>query len=369
MRRTGRFLLTVGLAALMGSSVQAQPTAAPKVEPKPAIQPAPTRIIRNPPALRLAPKTLTHRVLTKTQLAELVQRGGTVTPVIGKVSAGPPGKTALVVILENGGIMNNVDPDLRQRLNVDIRTVQCGQWEYELKAGETIPELLGRIAGQLAGNLECVNPANWRQTTFNPYTWLNQQTDTALENAVKAHNSLLNTQSHYDQVVVLEDADAVPARAIAAIRQLAPSHVLDIHVLTHGGNEFFVGHAGASFNQATFFGPLKADKDAGRLHIRAVYQMNCVSGTLKDNWVSLGATVVNGTQAQYLNNMPHQYFHFLERWVTREQGMSTASQGSFEDAAFYTRPIYGLIGRGDKVDTSRLTTTGRNVNATVETAL
>jgi hypothetical protein len=49
--------------------------------------------------------------------------------------------------------------------------------------------------------------------------------------------------------------------------------------------------------------------------------------------------------------------------------MSTASQGSFEDAAAYTRPMYGLVGRGDKVDTSRLTTTGRNVNSNVETAL
>jgi hypothetical protein len=368
MTRAGTLLLTVGLAALMGSSVQAQPTSAPKVEPKAAIQPVPTRIVRNPPALHLTTRTLTNRVLTKTQLADLVQRGG-ITPAIGKVAAGPPGKTALVVILENGGIMNNVDPELRQRLNTDIRTVQCGNWEFELKAGETVPELLGRIAGQLVGNLECGNPANWKQTTFNPYKWLNQQTDTALENAVKAHDSLLNTQSHYDQVVVLEDADAVPARVIATIRQLAPSHVLDIHVLTHGGEEFFVGHNGTRFTQASFFGQLKADKDAGRLFMRAVYQMNCISGTLKDNWVSLGATVVNGTQAKYLNNMPHQYFHFLDRWLNRLQGMSSASQGSFEDAAAYTRPIYGLLGRGDKVDTSRLTTTGRNVNANVDTAL
>jgi hypothetical protein len=368
MTRTGALLLTVGLAALMGSSVQAQPTSAPEVDPKAAIQPAPTRIIRNPSSLRLRPRTLTNRVLTKAQLAGLVQRGG-MSPVVGKVTAGPPSKTALVVVLENGGIMNNVDPDLRQRLNTNIRTVQCGNWEFELRAGETIPELLGRVAGQLAGNLECANPANWRQTTFNPYTWLNQQTDSALENAVKGHNSLLHTQSHYDQVVVLEDADAVPARVIAAIRQLAPSHLLDIHVLTHGGDEFFIGHNGTSFNQTSFFGQLKPDKDAGRLFIRAVYQMNCVSGTLKDNWVSLGATVVNGTQAKYLNNMPHQYFHFLERWLNRVQGMSTASQGSFDDAAAYTRPVYGLVGRGDKVDTSRLTTTGRNVSANVDTAL
>jgi ABC-type uncharacterized transport system substrate-binding protein len=60
-------------------------------------------------------------------------------------TAGPPRKTALVVILENGGIMNNVDPDLRQRLNTDIRTVQCGHWEFELKAGERLPDLAGEL--------------------------------------------------------------------------------------------------------------------------------------------------------------------------------------------------------------------------------
>lgn len=368
MTRVGAFLLAIGLAAVTGAPAHAQPTPAPKLNVQPTMQRVPTRIVRNPQSLRLTARPITNRVLTKTQLASLVQRGGALA-VAGKVAAGPPGKRALVVILENGGIMNNVDPELRQTLNVNIKTVQCGNWEFELKTGETIPELISRLGAQLAGNAACLNPGNWTQTTFNPLTWLNQQTDTALENAVKAHNSLLNTQAYYDQVVVLEDADAVPSQVVAAIRQLAPTHVLDIHVLAHGGDEFFIGHNGARFNEGSFFSPLKADKDAGKLFLRAVYQMNCISGTLKDNWIRLGAAAVNGTQAKYLNNMPHQYFHFLDRWLNRVQGLSSASEGSFNDAASYTRPVYTLVGRGDKVDVSRLTATGGNVNAKVNTAL
>jgi hypothetical protein len=78
---------------------------------------------------------------------------------------------------------------------------------------------------------------------------------------------------------------------------------------------------------------------------------------------------VNGTREQYLNNMPHQYFHYLDRWLNQVQGERTASQKSWEDAEVYTRPIYSLIGKGDKVNTSLLTTAGSTPNTTVNTAL
>jgi hypothetical protein len=97
MRRTGAFLLTVGLAALMGSAVQAQPTSAPKVDPNVAIRPAPTRIIRNPPALRLAPKTLTPGMPIKVHLHPLRdgKTGGqflAVTLPDGKQMGNPAGR-------------------------------------------------------------------------------------------------------------------------------------------------------------------------------------------------------------------------------------------------------------------------------------
>lgn len=328
----------------------------------------PIRIIRNPPSLQLQSGTLTNRVLSNAALTDLLSQPN-IGKIVGKLPAGPPGKHALLVILENGGVMRNIDPALTNALKVNIRTATCGNWEFELKAGESLPSLVQRVASQLAGNLNCLNPGNWLINTFNPYNWLDEQTDRALENAVKANNSLLNTQTRYDQVIVMEDANAVPSNVISVIRQFAPTHVLDIHVLTHGGAEFFSGYNGANFTNSSFFNVLKADRTAGKpLYIRAVYQMNCVSGTLKDNWTGLGAMVVNGTQSTNLNNMPHQYFHFLQRWLA-VTGMSAASQKSFDDAAAYTRPVYVLVGMGSKVDVSRLTTSGSNVNATVSTSL
>ena len=252
---------------------------------------------------------------------------------------------------------------------MNIKSVTCGNFEFELRPGESLPNLIARVYDQIVSNLNCVNPANWREQVFNPLTWLNQTTDNALENAVKAQNSLLNTQAYYDQVVVMEDADAVPDKVIAAMRSLAPTHVMDVHVLTHGGQEFFVGHNNASFTSANFFQPLKADTDAKRMYVRAVYQMNCFSSTLKDDWISLGAISVNGTASATLNNMPQQYFHWLQRWLVSVQGMGNASDGSFNDAAAYSRPIYSIVGKGNLVDVSNLTATGRNANANVNAAM
>ena len=339
----------------------------------PAVQinaPAPIRIIRKPASLRLPTLVATNRVLAKPAIADLVNLG--LKPVsgllVGRIPSAPPGQKALIVILENGGIMKNLDPALSQALNVNIVTATCGDWEFQLRNGESIVDLVARVASQLAGNLQCVIPGNWRTTTFNPRDWLNATSDQAIEDAVKGASSLLNTQSHYAKVVVMEDADAVPDRVMAMIRQLAPSYLIDIHVLTHGTNEAFIGHNGAVFTTASFFAPLQAYRDSGKsLYIRAVYQMNCVGGTLKDNWTGLGAMVANGTQQTFNNNMPQQYFHFLGHWLAAK-GMNDASQRSFDDAAFYTRPIYTLVGKGGLVDVSRLTTAGSNQAATVNTA-
>ena len=265
--------VAAAIVASSASVASAEPAPAPVIKQAPAgapqlptltpqqlAAPPPNRIVRTP--LTLQARTLTNRVLIKSSVVNLINRG--VTLQLKPVA--PPGKRALVVILENGGIMNNVDPALRQALNVNIKSVTCGNFEFELRPGESLPNLIARVYDQIVSNLNCVNPANWREQVFNPLTWLNQTTDNALENAVKAQNSLLNTQAYYDQVVVMEDADAVPDKVIAAsVRSLAPTHVMDVHVLTHGGQEFFVGHNNASFTSANFFQPLKADTDAKRI--------------------------------------------------------------------------------------------------------
>lgn len=372
MHRRMLHALTLALATALAGVVPAQipqPTLSTRA-PATTLTQVPVRIVRKPASLQHTATAITNRVLSKAALSGVLS--GSIrldtSALAGRLPSGPPARRALVVILESGGVMNNVDPALRQALNVNISTVTCGDWEFQLRAGETVVDLVARVAGQLGGNLACLNPANWRQQTFNPYSWLNDMSDQAIEDAVKSGSSLLNTQSHYDTVAVMEDADAVPDRVVNLIKRLAPGHIIDVHVLTHGWNEGFLGYNGNWFTQASFFAPLQAYRASGKsLNLRAVYQMNCVGGTLKDDWTALGAVVVNGTQQQY-NNMPHQYFHFLGYWLGI-RGMSESSRRSYEDAALYTRPIYSLVGKGSMIDVSRLTTAGANQAATVTTAL
>jgi hypothetical protein len=334
--------------------------------------PPPLQIVRYPTTLRVTTaKPITNRVISKTAVAQLVNQGLQINPAIiqARLPTGPPGKRALLVIMENGGAGTNLDPQVRQALsNLNIRTVTCGNFEFELREGEDVLSLIGRLGNLLFSNAACLNPANWRQQTFNGLQWFNQLTDQALENAVKANGSLLNTQSYYDRVVVMEDAAATPQQVIPVIRQLEPEYVLDIHVLTHGGNETFFGYNHVQFNAASFFDVLKADKDAGRLYIRAVYQMNCVSGTLKDNWIALGAVTVNGTTGLNNNSMPFQYFHYLAHWL-ETMGMSDASQVSWQEASVYAGPIYALVGKTSAIDASRLIASGSKANANVNTPL
>jgi len=344
-----------------------QPQLSAQVTARPVNFAPAQRIVRRPLLAVPLGNTITNRALPKATIEELVSRGlRPFTPIPGLIKQpAKPSKQALLIILENGGVMNNVDPSLKSALNRNIVTATCGDWEFTLAPNQSIVDLVQGIAGQLAGNLTCIDPRNWHQSVFNPLTWLNEQTDYALEAAVTANNSLVNTQSRYDRVVVMEDADAVPARVLAMIRELAPEYVLDVHVLTHGTNEAFIGYNHTPFNDGNFFGVLASERAAGLpLYLRAVYQMNCVSGTLKDNWRALGAISVNGTLQTFNNNMPHQYLHFLQKWLNGT-GMGDGSQQSFADAAFYSRPVYTLVGQGALIDVSRMTAAGTNANANV----
>lgn len=373
MARTKLLILALALPVLAAHAADTpvrvkQPAALPA---HPGVQtPQPVRIFRNPITLPERPSSLPPPApvrMSKATINQLIQLPVATTAVnrVGTTRpAAPPSKRALVIILENGGLMNNVDPTLRAALNVNIRTASCGEWEFELRQGESVASLLTRISSLIGNNLQCLDPTRWRIQTLNLLQWLNQQTDLALENTVKAHNSLVNTQTYYDQVVVMEDEDAVPQRVVSMIRALAPNYVIDIHVLTHGDTERFVGHNGASFNAATFFNPLMAEKNAGRLYIRAVYQMNCRGGTLKDDWAALGAITVNGTEGENMNNMPFQYFHWMMHWLNR-MGHANASHRSFVEASAYATPIYSLAGQGNLINVSRLTATGRAPNANV----
>lgn len=367
------------LAIAVPAAAQESPSKLTVAQPRAPLQKAtkkPVRLMTARQAVKPLQRNLGSfqpRLINKADLARLIQDGKTLQPFKPGVTrpAVKPGKNALVIILENGGVMNNVDPALRRALDIDVDVLTCDDFSFEVEDGMGPVELIAEVGSAIGGALQCLDPRNWRRSSVNVGNWLNDQTDAALEEAVKGQRSLVNTQSYYDRVVVLEDADAVPESVIATMRSLAPNYVIDVHVLTHGDTNRFVGHRGVSFNAANFFNPLKADVDAGKLYLRAVYQMNCVSGTLKDEWQSLGAIAVNGTRGSNLNNMPHQYLHFMYLWLQSPPGLAgleDASRRSFQDAAAYSRPIYSLVGMGNLIDVSEMTSSGSVPNARVTEA-
>ncbi|WP_448501253.1 hypothetical protein [Sphingomonas sp.] len=266
-----------------------------------------------------------------------------------------PRKKALVVILENGGLVQNLDPKLKSQLNTSIPVFRCGNFQFRGESGDRPAQIIARYPRQIAANRQCVNPLNWRRETFRLIDYVNQQTDRMLEDVIKGSNALLKTQNRYDTVSVMEDANAIPSRVLAEMRRLAPSHVIDVHVLTHGTNNAFSGFNKAAFTQDSFFKHLSADRDAGKpMFIRAVYQMNCVSGTLMDDWEGVGAEAVNGTRAEYLNSMPWQYTHFMRSWITDQQSFDAATRTAYAQASGYTQPVFNILLMGRAVGESEL---------------
>ena len=364
-RITGIVPLNVLLAAIICAPIASRaqvPIQTPKTVALAAARPI--QIVRQLPAPTGTP---TLRLATPTDTTALISSGLALTrPQLKLRAPTPPGKQALLIIMENGGIVKNLDPQVQQLFNnTNIPIASCGQFTFQLQVGETIPQLLGQVASQIAGDASCINPFNWKTSTLNLGAWFNDFSNNLLENAVIADHSLINTQTKYDKVVVMQDAQAVPEQVIAVIRALAPDYVIDVHVLTHGAVGLFAGYH-ANFTDASFFSVLRGDIAAGKaLYLRDVYQMNCMGGTLKQAWLDLGAISVNGTQGSNLNSMPQQYFFFLQRWLSQQQGDVDASHGSYEDSKGVSEWAYDLVGMGSVVPASELTVVGSVPNANI----
>lgn len=120
------------------------------------------------------------------------------------------------------------------------------------------------------------------------------------------------------------------------------------HVLTHGTTNQIIGvqQGGTTyrFTEDTFFGPLREAKEAGEpVWIRAVYQMNCNSGTLLDEWQSLGATSVAGTKLGDVSNyMPQQYIPFVNHWLA-DQTFQSATAQAYQEARLVSEDFYQVI--------------------------
>lgn len=273
-----------------------------------------------------------------------------------------PNKIALLVILENGGIVNNLDPALRSQLNASFILARCQNVTLELRASGDLAGMIQQISAKLQQLPQCLNPGNWRLENYTLRRWIDETSDQMLENTVKGVQAFNNARAKYDIVELFEDANATPDRVMARMKELAPTHLMDIHVLTHGSSGFFIGGNHSSFDQTRFFGPLAAGERAleYRLFIRSVYQMNCKSGSLIEEWASIGAETVNSVQGNNMNNMPWQYFHFFGKWINESKSFELATRDAYNEAKLYTTPVFTLIGMANEVAKSELRSMGND---------
>lgn len=234
-----------------------------------------------------------------------------------------PEKQALLVLLENGGVsLRGLGLSPAQGLSIPV-------WMPSLPGG----------APPLARLARMLNPANWKPRTINIDSAIKFATDYLLEEFAKRHLSAATP--HYDRVLILEDDNFTAARVLETIASLK-GYTLDIHIMAHGNRGFIVGQNRASLNEATFFRPLREMHIRGELPaIRTVYQMNCMAGTLFDQWLAVGTLAVCGTSADSLNMMPTQYFAFLRLWLRGESFIDAVLAGHAE-----TRPAYERLYSG-----------------------
>lgn len=274
-----------------------------------------------------------------------------------------PGKKALLVLLENGGIALDGVDEIND-LKPDITIAKCGNFRFELGPDESIFDKIAQL-WQTIGH--CANPDNWSFDRLSFDEWWEPVSDYIAESISTAVASAVSgtTSRKYDKVVQLEDQDFTRDRVMEELKKLSKDYVVDIHVLCHGGDNVFIGYNNEGFSPSTFFIPLKQKMITGEipLKLRAVYQMNCVSGTLVDDWQAAGAKVVNGTSGKLNNYMPTQYHHFLTHWLSGKK-FKESVDSSFNEAKVYFGVIY--IGDSSLVSDSKHTTHG-DVNATMST--
>lgn len=267
-------------------------------------------------------------------------------------------KTALLVLVENGGIRANFAEckvGTRSARLPKIPVASCGSLCFALNPGENVAGMVRRAARVINRNRGCTNPRNWKVEMLSFDQWFTRSTDFLLEELTKSIQMLQRANSKYGTVVVLEDDRFKPKLALAQMRRLAAAgYTVDIHVLAHGGNEAFYGGGNAKFNEGSFFAPARGIRG---LKLRSVYQMNCVSGTLMDDWLKLGAKVVNGTYGKKNNYMPQSYFHFSGKWLNGED-FGAAVLASYQEARLYTEPVYRRLGLAGYVTDSRMRVMG-----------
>lgn len=293
----------------------------------------------------------------ETSLNEFLETTRSATPVaqVCKVPGTCPTKKALVVLMENEGYKLGLPED------VSITTYTCDRFRFDLGQGQNILDVITRIAGQLVGAAQCLNPANWRATrvplaryvmALNQFTQV--VTDTVLEDIGRATIERSRAREVYDRVEILEDADFRKSMIRSTLAELAKGYIVDIHVLAHGSTSR-IGPRHADSNEQMTPRAIEELRSIPNLKLRAVYQQNCFGQFMRDEWMRAGALVVNGSV--HVNYMSFGYASFLNRWLNGER-FSLAVNNSFND----WKPFYGMLFKYVDIYTHPSSTTARIQN-------
>lgn len=173
--------------------------------------------------------------------------------------------------------------------------------------------------------------------------FLNSIPDTSLRNLVKTAidglaetfediKTTLQVQGYYDRIINLTNRNCTRAKLLnAMIEQTRNGNSFDLLVLGHGGSDKLYLH-----NSETLTGQgirdllteARAQHTGLNFKLRMVYMCNCVSGTLLDDWLHIGAKVALGSDS--INYMPEpQTTFFFEDFVKNNYSVKDANNRSF----------------------------------------
>lgn len=170
--------------------------------------------------------------------------------------------------------------------------------------------------------------------------WAMRAVDYVTEEYAKLQLRRFGAYRRYDEVIVLEDAQATGPDLVAAILRASRTHIVDLLLLVHGRPGSLVGHrAEAEVGMDSFDQLLAAyAADPQLVHLRMVFGLNCYGASLAATWLALGAQVVNG--AAGVNWLPEPTLSvFLHEWL-RGATFSVAVQRSHEKALRWGRRIW-----------------------------
>ena len=123
----------------------------------------------------------------------------------------------------------------------------------------------------------------------------------------------------YDRVIILEDAAATGPQLLAALTEIGAEYTVDLLLLAHGHEGCIVGHRGEARVGEETFAALRQiyATTPERLHLRAVYGLNCYGLSLAWQWLALGVQAANG--AVGVNWFPEPSLSvFLRNWLAGE---------------------------------------------------